>query len=134
MLKLRCVLLVAVIFGAVSASQAQDESKALFNVGGGIGFPQSDLSTFVNSGGHAVVGAGYAFSRVVGVDTEFMWHALPINTKTKDFLQTPGASARQYSVTFNPIVRLYREAQESEATQLVESAGIIARAKQPGPG
>jgi hypothetical protein len=34
-----------------------------------------------------------------------MWHALPINTKAKDFLQTPGASARQYSVTLNPIVR-----------------------------
>ena len=66
MLNLRCVLLVAVIFGAVSASQAQDESRALFNVGGGIGFPQGNLSTFVNSGGHAVIGAGYAFSRVVG--------------------------------------------------------------------
>jgi len=105
MLNLRCVLLVAVILGAVSASQAQDESKAMFNVGGGVGFPQGDLSTFVNSGGHAVIGAGYAFSRVVGVDTEFMWHALPINTKAKDFLQTPGASARQYSVSLNPIVR-----------------------------
>ena len=83
MLNLRCVLLVAVILGAVSASQAQDESKATFNVGGGIGFPQSDLSTFVNSGGHAVVGAGYAFSRVFGVDTEFMWHALPINRRRR---------------------------------------------------
>ena len=40
----------------------------------------------------------------VGVDTEFMWHDLPINDATKAHLQTPGASARQYSWTFNPIV------------------------------
>ena len=122
MLKLRCVLLVAIILGAGSASQAQDESKALFNVGGGIGFPQGDLSTFINSGGHAVIGAGYAFSRVVGLDTEFMWHALPVNTKTKDFLQTPGASARQYSVTLNPIVRF---TEKPLITVVAHRSGIV---------
>ena len=106
MLKLRCILLVALMFGGVSVSQAQDESRALFNIGGGVGFPQSDLSNFINSGGHAVIGVGYAFSRVFGMNTEFMWHDLPVNEKTQDFLRTPGAEARQYSWTFNPILRI----------------------------
>jgi len=39
-----------------------------------------------------------------GVDAEFMWHDLPINSATRQLLQTPGATARQYSVTFNPTV------------------------------
>jgi hypothetical protein len=32
-----------------------------------------------------------------------MWHDLPINSTTKQRLQTPGADARQYAWTFNPI-------------------------------
>jgi hypothetical protein len=35
-----------------------------------------------------------------------MWHDLPINSATKAALQTPGASARQYAWTFNPIVHV----------------------------
>jgi opacity protein-like surface antigen len=90
----------------VVSAQAQDESKLLFNIGGGIGFPQGDLGSFVNNGANVVVGAGYGFNKVFGVDAEFMWHDLPINSTFKDLLQTSGASARQYSVTFNPIVHV----------------------------
>ncbi len=104
MSNLRFLLLIALLCGVVVSAQAQDESKLLFNIGGGIGFPQGDLGGFVNNGANFVVGAGYGFSKVVGVDAEFMWHDLPINSRTKDLLQTPGASARQYSLTFNPIV------------------------------
>ena len=73
-------------------------------MGGGIGFPQGDLGSFVNNGGHFVIGGGYNFTKTFGADAEFMWHDLPINSATKALLQTPGASARQYSVTINPIV------------------------------
>jgi Outer membrane protein beta-barrel domain len=103
--KLNCLLLITFLLGALSSSQAQDESKLLFNFGGGIGFPQGDLGKFINNGGHAVIGVGYGFSSIFGLDTEFMWHDLPVNSNTLDVLQTPGASARQYSWTFNPIVR-----------------------------
>ena len=54
----------------------------------------------------AVVGGGINFAQWLGVDTEYMWHDLPINSTTKQFLQTPGASARQHAWTFNPIVHL----------------------------
>ena len=95
---------VAILLCALVPAHAQDYSKFLFNVGGGIGFPLGNLSNFVNDGGNFVIGGGYGFMKHVGVDTEFMWHDLPINDATKAHLQTPGASARQYSWTFNPIV------------------------------
>ena len=77
-----------------------------FNIGGGPGFPLGSLSNFADTGGHFVVGGGYNFTKNIGVNTEFMWHDLPINSATRQLLRTPGASARQYSVTFNPILRV----------------------------
>jgi hypothetical protein len=106
MWNLRLLLLITVVFCLLAPAHAQDESRFLFNIGGGIGFPQGDLGTFINNGANVVVGGGYAFTKNFGVDTEFMWHDLPVNSHTRDLLQTPGASARQYSWTFNPIVRV----------------------------
>jgi opacity protein-like surface antigen len=104
MFRLRLFLAMIVVFAAAASARPQDESRFLFNVGAGVGIPQSNLSSFVNDGANVVVGGGYAFTSKFGVDTEFMWQDLPINSRTKQFLQTPGASARQYAWTFNPIV------------------------------
>jgi Outer membrane protein beta-barrel domain len=87
-----------------SCVQAQDYSHLNFNIGGGIGFPVGNLSNFVNSGGNFVVGGGVNFSHHLGVDGEFMWHDLPIKSSFINALNTPSASARQYSVTINPII------------------------------
>jgi len=103
-MRIRIFAAVTILLAMVTSVHAQDYSKFLFNIGGGIGFPQGDLSSFVNSGGHFVIGGGVNFSSHFGVDTEFMWHDLPINSTTLAHLQTPGASARQYAWTFNPIV------------------------------
>jgi opacity protein-like surface antigen len=103
MLRLRLVLAVTIVFASVGSAHAQDEGRWLFNIGGGIGFPQGNLSSFVNNGANFVVGGGYNFTKRFGLDTEFMWHDLPVNSQTKQLLQTPGASARQYAWTFNPI-------------------------------
>jgi hypothetical protein len=102
---MRLSLVMALILCALGSSRAQEEySKYLFNIGGGISFPQGDLGQFVNDGGNFVVGGGYNFSKLIGVDSEFMWQDLPVNSATKQALNTPGASARQYAWTFNPII------------------------------
>jgi hypothetical protein len=102
--RLWIALSIAIVLGAATPAKAQDDySKWLFNIGGGVGFPQGDLSSFVNDGGNFVAGGGYNFTKNFGVDTEFMWQDLPVNSQTKQLLQTPGASARQYAWTFNPI-------------------------------
>jgi hypothetical protein len=111
MSRVRIFAAVLIFFCAVASVHAQDDySKWIFNVGGGIGFPQGDLSSFVNNGGHFVIGGGHNFTRHFGVDTEYMWHDLPINSATKQALQTPGASARQHAWTFNPIIHIRPQA------------------------
>ena len=98
-------LMTILFFGAVSVICAQENGKFNFNFGGGIGFPQGDLGRFVNNGGNFVVGSGYNLTRYISTNGEFMWHDLPINQKTLDTLQTPGASGRQYALTFDPMVQ-----------------------------
>jgi opacity protein-like surface antigen len=106
-MRLISFLLVATLLCLVSISaNAQDDERWLFNIGGGPGFPLGDMSKFVDTGGHFVVGAGYNFSHIVGVDTEFMWQDLPVNSSTRHLLGTSGASARQYAWTFNPIIHV----------------------------
>ena len=101
---IRISLVTMIVFSAFVSLYSQDYSKFNFVVGGGPGFPQGDMSSFVNTGGHFMIGGGVNFKKFLGVDTEFMWHDLPINSSTLKLLQTPGASARQYAWTFNPIV------------------------------
>jgi hypothetical protein len=103
-MRIRFFATATILLAIVTSVHAQDYNKFLFNIGGGIGFPQGNLGDFVNDGGHFVIGGGLNFAKHVGVDTEFMWHDLPINSTTLAHLQTPGASARQYAWTFNPIV------------------------------
>ncbi len=93
-----------ILFCSLGTVKAQDSSRFNFNIGGGISFPQSNLSNFVNDGANFVVGGGYNLNHHIALNGEFMWNDLPINSATKDFLQTPGASARQYATTFDPMV------------------------------
>jgi hypothetical protein len=109
MLRVRILLGIVIVFGVLASAHGQDQdnyNKFRFNIGGGISFPQGDLGSFVNDGANFVVGGGYNFTRILGVDSEFMWADLPINQATKNLLATTGASARQYAWTFNPIVQL----------------------------
>ena len=46
MLRLRFFLVIPMVLGVLASAHAQDYSKWLFSVGGGIGFPQGDLSSF----------------------------------------------------------------------------------------
>jgi len=103
---LRLSLVIMILLGALVSAHAQDYSKFNFVIGGGPGFPLGDMSSFADTGGHFLVGGGFNFNKIFGLDTEFMWHDLPINSATRQLLQTPGATARQYSVTVNPIVHL----------------------------
>jgi len=103
---IRLMTIATLLFSSVAVARGQYESHWNFNVGGGVGFPTGDLSNFINAGGNFVVGGGYNVYKHLGLDGEFMWHDLPVNSATKDALQTPGASARQYALTFDPIVQI----------------------------
>ena len=53
---LRLSLLIITILGALVSVHAQDYSKFNFVIGGGVGFPLGDTSTFADTGGHFIVG------------------------------------------------------------------------------
>jgi len=99
-------LLATLLCLASISATAQDEQRWLFNIGGGPAFTLGNMSKFVDTGGHFVVGGGYNFSHIIGVDSEFMWQDLPVNSSTRHLLGTAGATARQYAWTFNPIIHI----------------------------
>jgi hypothetical protein len=75
---IRSFFAVTMICFALMSASAREHHLG-FNIGGKPGFPLSNLSSFVNTGANVVVGVGYKFPRLFGVDSEFMWNDLPIN-------------------------------------------------------
>jgi len=102
----KIVLLIACFVASVA--YAQDYSKYIFNVGGGVGIPVGSTSNYTKVNGNAVVGGGYNFSRIVGMTAEFMWHGLPPSTGLKNRYPNTNlnASSNLYSVTGNFIFRV----------------------------
>ena len=100
-------LIVAAAFPA-GAQESSDYSRFRINVGGGIGYPQGDLKSFVNNSGNFVAGGGYNFAKYFGVDTEYFWEDLPINDRVVQQLNTTAQTVRaqQYAWTVNPIVEV----------------------------
>jgi hypothetical protein len=101
------MLLTVALTLLASAVHAQDDFPRLnFNIGGGVGFPLSSTSDFANNGANFVIGAGPNLAHAIGINAEFMWHDLPIKRNVINQLGVPDASAREYSVTFNGILRV----------------------------
>ena len=94
-------LTITLVLAPLSTVRAQDQGKWNFNIGGGIGFPQGDLSSFINHGANFVVGGGYNVNRYLSTNGEFMWHDLPPTQSVIAATGAPDGSARLYSVTGN---------------------------------
>jgi opacity protein-like surface antigen len=84
---------------------AQDESPRFnFDIGGGIGWPTSTTSNYVNSGANFVAGAGARLHSDLGFNGEFSWQDLPPKASVIAATGAPGGAARQYSVTGNMLL------------------------------
>jgi hypothetical protein len=103
----RSCLVVTIFCCALAQVQAQDHGKWNFNLGAGPGFPVGNLSLFLNTGAHFVIGGGANFNRFLSIDTELMWHDLSVNDATRARFQSQSVSARQYSWTVNPILHAH---------------------------
>jgi hypothetical protein len=103
----RSCLVVTIFCCALAQVQAQDHGKWNFNLGAGPGFPVGNLSLFLNTGAHFVIGGGANFNRFLSIDTELMWHDLSVNDETRARFQSQSVSARQYSWTVNPILHAH---------------------------
>ena len=80
-----------------------------FNIGGGPGYPVSDISNLSNVGGHFVIGGGANLTPRIGFDGEFMWYDLPPKSSIVALTGAPNGSAGMYALTGNLLVRTSRE-------------------------
>src|SRR5215472_694076 len=86
------------------AQEPQEAPRFNFDIGGGVGFPTSTTSNYVNSGANFVVGGGARLHSGFGVNSEFSWQDLPPKSSVIAATGAPGGSARQYSVTGNMLL------------------------------
>jgi hypothetical protein len=92
----KAIFLVFFLLSLGSATRAQEPEPASwnFNIGGGVGFPLKDTSTFVDNGANLVIGAGYNFRPALAVNTEFMWQNLPPKRSILDQIGAPDGFCR----------------------------------------
>src|SRR5882762_11118022 len=76
--RLRNRILFLLVFCALitSASAQLDFNRFNFTVGGGLGIGRGEVASFVGNSYHGVAGGGVNFSRMFGVDAEYMYYEL----------------------------------------------------------
>jgi Outer membrane protein beta-barrel domain len=87
-----------------ACAQAQEAPKFTFNIGGGPTWPVKNISDLANMSGNFVVGGGANFSKMFGVDAEYMWNDLPPKQNIVALTAASAGSARLQSVTGNLIL------------------------------
>jgi len=88
-------------FSATLGSSAQ---RFNFNFGGGPGFPLGKTGDFTNTSYNLVVGAGANLHPHIKMNTEFMFHGLPLQQNVIDQVGVSNIKGRLYSLTGNLIL------------------------------
>jgi outer membrane protein with beta-barrel domain len=89
-----------ILAGSITA-RAQDEKKWSVQGGAGFGVPVASTSDFVSTNANIVVGAGYDFTKIIGVTGEFMWQGLSVKDSNISQISALSAKSNLYSVTGN---------------------------------
>jgi hypothetical protein len=99
------ILLLLLFCGLVISASAQSNfNRFNFTAGGGPGVGRSYVAAFVGNSYNGVVGGGVNFSRMFGVDAEYMYYDLSIRPSVINRQSLPGASGDLQSVSLNGIV------------------------------
>ena len=99
------ILWVLVFCGLVASAEAQSNfNRYNFTVGGGLGVGRGEVAAFVGNSYHGVAGGGMNFSRMFGIDAEYMYYELNLRPSVRNSQSLPGASGNLQSVTLNGIV------------------------------
>jgi opacity protein-like surface antigen len=99
------IIISTLVVARVLAQEAPSEAPRVdFDIGGGIGFPTSTISNYVNSGANFVVGGGVRMHSDLGFNGEFSWQDLAPKSSVIAATGAPGGNARQYSVTGNMLL------------------------------
>jgi hypothetical protein len=98
-----------VFCGLVASASAQSNfNRFNFTAGGGLGIGRGDVASFVGNSFHGVVGGGVNFSRMFGVDAEYMYYGLGFRPGVIQSQSLPGQSGNMQSISLDGIVNVPR--------------------------
>jgi opacity protein-like surface antigen len=87
-------------------SAAQNPNKLTYHMGAGFTEPARHSDSRLDPGFNITGGAGYNFAPWIGILGEFSYNQLGVSSAALAAFGAPQGSARMYSLTANPIVRL----------------------------
>ena len=108
---MRIRILFLLVFCGLIASFASAQSSFShynFTAGAGIGIGRGDVSQFVGTSFNGVVGAGWNFNRIFGVDGEYMYYDLGFKPSVIESQSLPGQSGHMQSFSIDGIVNVPR--------------------------
>jgi hypothetical protein len=103
------ILLLLVVCGLVASASAQSGfDRYNFTLGGGLGIGRDDVAAYVGNSPQFVVGAGRNFTRMFGVDAEYMYYDLGFRPSVVVNQSLPVQSGHMQSVSLDGIVSVPR--------------------------
>ena len=103
------ILFLLVFCGLITSASAQsDFNRFNFTVGGGLGVGRDDVASFVGNSYHGVVGGGVNFSRMFGVDAEYMYYGLGFRPGVELSQSLTDQSGNMQSISLDGIVNVPR--------------------------
>jgi hypothetical protein len=102
------ILWVFVFCGLIASASAQDFDRFNFTAGGGLGVGRDDVASFVGNSSFGVAGGGVNFSRMFGVDAEYMYYDLNFRPGVKISQSLTDQSGNMQSISVDGIVNVPR--------------------------
>jgi hypothetical protein len=103
------ILWLLVFCGLVASASAQSNfNRFNFTAGGGLGIGRGDVAGFVGNSNFGVVGGGVNFSRMFGVDAEYMYYGLGFRPGVKQEPALANQSGNMQSISLDGIVTVPR--------------------------
>ena len=91
-----------------SASAQSDFSRFNFTAGGGLGLGRQEVADFVGHSFDGVLGGGRNFSRLFGVDAEYMYYDLGLKSTVSQSQSLNNSSGHMQSISLDGIVDVPR--------------------------
>jgi hypothetical protein len=103
------ILLLLLFCGMVASASAQSNfNRFNFTVGGGLGIGRHEVADFVGNSYFGVAGGGVNFSRLFGVDAEYMYYNLNLRPSVSLAESLNDPSGNLQSISLNGIVNVPR--------------------------
>jgi hypothetical protein len=103
------ILFLLAFCGLVASASAQSNfNRFNFTAGGGPGVGRGDVASFVGNSFQSVVGGGVNFSRLFGVDAEYMYYGLNFRPNVIQSQSLSGQSGHMQSISLDGIVTVPR--------------------------